>query len=97
MDDFENNLILNRIGTIKHFFGYVDDCLLLIERDRNEAHKILDIINNINNNIKVSLELEKDNKLNNLYLVIKRTNHFTLIISWYISFQYFTVHRAQLY
>lgn len=41
MDHFVNNFILNKFNNIMHYLRYVDDCLVFIESDINDANDVL--------------------------------------------------------
>lgn len=75
MNNFENNHIINKINKIKHYFRYVDNCLVFIDGNANDAKDILDYINNLHNHIKFTLEVELNSKINFLDLTISRKHN----------------------
>lgn len=52
----------------------MDNCLLLIEVDRREAHNILEMISKTYDRISATIQIEKINKLKYLELTIKKKN-----------------------
>lgn len=71
MDFLENNNILSvNNPEVLHWFRYVDDCLVFLNCDEIQAQQLLDKINIIHPNIKFTLEIEQNNKINFLDLTI---------------------------
>lgn len=75
MDHFENNFILNKFDVIKHYFRYVDDCLVFIQGDTEVATDMLNRINSLHSKIKFTLEVELNRKINYLDLTISIINN----------------------
>ena len=60
------------------YFRYVDDILLIYNRNLTDIEDILSSFNSFSSSLKFTLELEKDNKLNFLDLTLAKTDtHFS--------------------
>uniref|UniRef100_A0A8D8YVM4 Reverse transcriptase domain-containing protein n=2 Tax=Cacopsylla melanoneura TaxID=428564 RepID=A0A8D8YVM4_9HEMI len=60
------------IATILHWFRYVDDIFVVTTATTRQIDKLLNLINSIHSNLKFTVELEVDNRLNFLDLSVTR-------------------------
>ncbi|XP_044762030.1 uncharacterized protein LOC123319226 [Coccinella septempunctata] len=73
LEYFEEKVLLNSSYRITIFKRYVDDCLIITTED--QIKEIMEVLNNLNNKLKFTLETELDNKINFLDMTIIRENN----------------------
>lgn len=81
LEKLENNCLNVLNNNILRYFRYVDDCFLIIKKD-----KILDAIdtfNNYNNQLQFTYEVESDNCINFLDISITRRPDDFPLTNWY--------------
>ena len=76
MENIENQIFKsNESNSIIWWYRYVDDVIAGFNGSSRQLDKFLGFINNIHKNIKFTLEIENENKINFLDLTIKRTEN----------------------
>ena len=82
MKDFENNLLMkNPQIKIMYYYRYVNDLFLIILKSVYE-NQLLNVINNLDTNLKFTLELESNDSLNFSDVRIFKNNK-NLLTKWF--------------
>ena len=76
----ETSCLKNYSEDVLLYKRYVDDCLLIVKKDKIE--EILSTFNNYNNNLQFTIERETNNSINFLDIQLIRTNN-KIITNWY--------------
>ena len=72
LENQEIHQLLNK-HNIKGYFRYVDDILIVYDRNTSNIHDIAEHFNNIAPELKFTLEIEMNRQINYLDITIQRT------------------------
>jgi hypothetical protein len=74
LQHMESNYIIDILtkNKVTGYFRYVDDILIVTDKNTTDIDEVFTAFNNINPNIKFTMEKEKDNKLNFLDITIQK-------------------------
>lgn len=78
MEEFEQKALRTAQRKPKHWFRYVDDTFVIWPHGEEELHNFLEHLNEINSNIKLTMEMETDQKLPFLDVLVTRKSSGTL-------------------
>ena len=80
LDLLETSCLINYNNDVLLHKRYVDDCSLIVKKDKIE--EILSSFNNYNNNLQFTIERETNNSINFLDIQLIRTNN-KIITNWF--------------